>query len=234
LFQVYASVVIPTYNEDKNIGELITNLSQGLDHSKIKHEIIVVDDNSADETFTIVNNLSKTDNRIKLISRKDKRGIGSAIFEGFEKSQGNILVTMDGDFSHPPASVIKLVGAMDEYDLAIGSRYICGGKMNGPLYRRVFSKMLNEILALILGFNIHDCTGGFLAFERKVIDSLDKIEGKSGDFSFEIIYKARKAGFKIIEVPFIYSWRINGNSKTNVLKFGFEYIRSAINLRLNH
>lgn len=192
MYQVYASVVIPTYNEDENIGELVTNLNQGLDRSKIKHEIIVVDDDSADETFTIVSKLSKMDNRIKLISRKGKRGIGSAIFEGFEKSQGNVLVTMDADFSHPPESVIKLVGAMDKYDLAIGSRYVCGGKMNGPLYRRVLSKMLNGILALILGLKVHDCTGGFLAFERKVMSSVDKIEGKSGDFSLKSFIKQER------------------------------------------
>lgn len=231
---VYASVLIPTYNEDENIGELLTNLNQGLDLFRIDHEIIVIDDNSADKTSTIVSQLSNMDKRIKLISRKGKRGIGSAILEGFLNSEGNVIVTMDADFSHPPESVIKLVAAIDKYDLVIGSRYVSGGKMNGPLSRRVLSKMLNDIIALILGLKVHDCTGGFLAIDRRVISSVDKIEGKSGDFSFEIIYKAKKAGFKITEIPFIYKWRTKGQTKTNIFKFGFEYLSSAINLRLHY
>ena len=229
----FASVIIPTFNEGDNIGSLLTDLNQGLDRSGIGHEIIIVDDDSPDETVAIVSQLSEADQRIKLISRKGKRGIGSAIFEGFTESEGKVIVTMDADFSHPPESVIKLIEAVNKCDVAVGSRYISGGEMNGPLVRRVLSRMLNTVLVLILGLNIHDCTGGFIALGRDVFNSIDTITGKSGDFSFEIIYKAKKAGFKIIEVPFIYRWRTKGKTKTNVLKFGFEYLRSAINLRLS-
>lgn len=231
--QMYASVIIPTFNESENIGKLLIDLNQGLDSSRIKYELIIVDDDSSDDTATIVSQFSKADPRIKFISRKGKRGIGSAIFDGFLKSEGEVIVTMDADFSHPPESVIALIKAMNKYDVAVGSRYVSGGEMNGPLTRRVLSKMLNSVIVLILNLNIHDCTGGFMALKRKVFNSIDKIAGKSGDFSFEIIYKAKRAGFKITEIPFIYRWRTKGKTKTNVLKFGFEYLRSAIILRLH-
>ncbi len=233
LSPVHASVIIPTFNESENIGKLLIDLDQGLENSWIKHEIIVVDDDSPDGTANIVSGLSYADPHIKLISRKEKKGIGSAISDGFMSSKGSIIVTMDADFSHPPNSVITLIEAMKKVDVAVGSRYINGGKMNGPLTRRVLSRILNSVLVLILGLNVHDCTGGFIALRREVFNSINKITGKSGDFSFEIIYKAKKAGFKIIEFPFIYNWRTKGKTKTNVLKFGFEYLQSAVNLRLN-
>lgn len=231
---VEASVIIPTFNEGQNIGKLLTDLNQGLDSEGIKYELIVVDDDSPDETVSIVSQLSKVDPRIKLISRKGKKGIGSAIFEGFMKSEGDVIVTMDADFSHPPASVVTLIKAMDRCDVAVGSRYVDGGKMNGPLVRRILSRMLNKVIGLILGFQIHDCTGGFMALGRKVFNSLDGIAAKSGDFSFEILYKTKEAGFKISEFPFVYRWRTKGKTKTNVLKFGLKYIGSAINLRMHY
>ena len=231
--QVEISIIIPTFNEGDNIGQLLIDLNQGLDRYGVTHEIIVVDDNSPDDTVMIVSRQADRDRRIKLVSRRGERGIGSAIYDGLKRSSGKIIITMDADFSHPPESVIKLVESMKNYDLSVGSRYVKGGKMNGPFTRRVLSRSLNKILVLILGLHVHDCTGGFLALGRKVLNSIDKIESRSGDFSFEIIYKAKIAGFKITEIPFEYKWRTKGKTKTKVFKFGVTYLLSAINLKLS-
>jgi dolichol-phosphate mannosyltransferase len=108
-----------------------------------------------------------------------------------------------------------------------------GGKMKAPLSRRVLSLMLNKVLRLILNLTVHDCTGGFIALKRTVFDAIGEIKAKSGDFSFEIIYKSKMAGFTLKEIPFVYRWRTTGKSKTNILKFGWVYLRSAINLKLH-
>jgi len=231
LVYVYASVIIPTLNEGDNIENLVDQINQGLDYGGINHETIVVDDNSSDGTPFIVNNLCSKNPQNKLISINEKRGIGSAISEGFLKSKGNIIVTMDADFSHPPESVISLIKAIGDGDVVVGSRYMNGGKMNGPLTRRILSQILNRILNLILGLKVHDCTGGFIALRRDVLNSIGEIKAKSGDFSFEIIYKAKQAGFTITEIPFVYHWRTKGKTKTNIFKFGFNYLRSAIYLK---
>jgi len=228
---IYASVIIPTLNESDNIEELVVKINQGLDSGGIRHETIVVDDDSSDGTPTIVNKLSKKNPRNRLISRNRKEGFGSAIFDGFIKSKGDVIVTMDADFSHPPESIISLIKAVGDDDVVVGSRYIDGGKMNGPLYRKLLSQIINRVIILILDLKIHDCTGGFIALKREVFNSIGEIKAKSGDFSFEIIYKAKKAGFKIIEIPFVYEWRRKGKTKTNVLKFGYNYLKSAISLK---
>ena len=233
LTAVDVSVIIPTVNESENISKLIFDLHEGLALNGVKHEVIVVDDDSTDDTATLVTQISAVNPSIKLLSRMGRRGIGSAIFEGFLISTGRIIVTMDADFSHPPKSVHTLVNAMGQYDVAVGSRYMPGGKMNAPLSRRFLSLVLNKILRLILSLTVHDCTGGFIALKRAVFDVIGEIKAKSGDFSFEIIYKSKMAGFTLTEIPFIYRWRTTGKSKTNIVKFGWEYLRSAINLKLH-
>ncbi len=233
LTAVDVSVIIPTVNESENISKLISDLHEGLARNGVEHEVIVVDDDSTDDTANLVTQISAVNPSIKLLSRMGRRGIGSAIFEGFLISTGRIIVTMDADFSHPPKSVHTLVNAMSQYDVAVGSRYMPGGKMNAPLSRRFLSLMLNKVLRLILSLTIHDCTGGFIALKRTVFDVIGEIKAKSGDFSFEIIYKSKMAGFTLTEIPFIYRWRTTGKSKTNIVKFGWEYLRSAINLKLH-
>ena len=233
LTAVDVSVIIPTINESENISRLIFDLHEGLARNGMKYEVIVVDDDSTDDTAALVNQISARNPSIKLLSRVGRRGIGSAIFEGFLMSKGRIIVTMDADFSHPPESVHKLVNAMGQSDVAVGSRYMPGGKMNAPLSRRVLSLVLNKVLRIILNLTVHDCTGGFISLKRTVFDAIGEINAKSGDFSFEIIYKSMMAGFTITEIPFVYRWRTTGKSKTNIVKFGLVYLRSAINLKLH-
>jgi dolichol-phosphate mannosyltransferase len=233
LTTVDVSVIIPTVNESENISQLLFDLHDGLARNGLSHEVIVVDDDSTDDTAVLVRQMSTANSSIKLLSRLGRRGIGSAIFEGFLRSTGQIIVTMDADFSHPPEAVHTLVHAMGQYDVAVGSRYMPGGTMHAPLSRRLLSLLLNKALRRILSLTVHDCTGGFIALKRTVFDAIGEIKAKSGDFSFEIIYKSTRAGFTLTEIPFVYRWRITGKSKTNIVKFGWEYLHSALTLKLH-
>ncbi len=230
---VDVSVIIPTVNESENISQLLFDLHAGLARNGLSHEVIVVDDDSEDDTAALVQQMAAENSSIHLLSRPGRRGIGSAIFEGFLRSTGRVIVTMDADFSHPPEAVHTLVDAMEEYDVAVGSRYMPGGKMNGPLSRRLLSRLLNKVLRVLLNLTVHDCTGGFIALKRIVFDAIGEITATSGDFSFEIIYKSTKAGFTVTEIPFVYHWRTTGKSKTNVVKFGWTYLHSAFALKRN-
>lgn len=231
--QVDISVVIPTFNEEENIEKLLRGIDDALANDGYQREIVVVDDNSPDGTSELVSKLSREIPSVKLICRSQRLGIGSAIVDGMKNSSGKIIVTMDADFSHPPESIPELLAAVKDYDIVVGSRYVKGGGMNAPFSRIFLSRLLNRVRRLILGLKIRDLTGGFMAIKREVIPSIDTVRGKYGDYAFDLLYKAKKAGFKIIEAPFTYEWRINGQTKTSILRFGPTYLRSALRIRFN-
>jgi dolichol-phosphate mannosyltransferase len=217
------------------IDEVVEKIIRKVMSLTPEFDLLIIDDNSPDGTGTIIKSLrNEFNDRLNLIERPGKLGLGTAYITGFAwalERKYDFIFEMDADFSHPPESVISLIKAAGDSDVVVGSRYMDGGEMNGPLVRRVLSRILNRILNLILGLKVHDCTGGFIALRREVLGSIGEIKAKSGDFSFEIIYKAKKAGYKITEIPFVYQWRIKGKTKTNVVKFGFNYLQSAIELR---
>lgn len=227
------SVVIPTFNERKNLDELTYKLHDSLERTGYIHEIIFVDDNSPDGTAQEIGKIAEKISCIKLVNRSNKMGVGSAVVEGVENSLGKIIITMDADLSHPPDSIAFLLANIEEWDIIVGSRYVKGGRMYSPLLRLLLSKFLNWTIRSILGLNIQDCTGGFMAVKREVFDSVGNIMGKYGNYAFELLYKAKRLGFKIKEVPFTYVWRERGNSKTNILQYGWTYIFSALNLPIN-
>ena len=215
-----ALVIIPTYNEAENIQAIIEkvfSLSQPFD-------ILVVDDNSPDGTAEIVESLqTKPENngRLHLISRDGKLGLGTAYIEGFKYALDhlyNYVIEMDADFSHNPEDLPQLLQtcSQDNYDVAIGSRYISGvNVVNWPLSRVLLSMLASIYVRLITGMPIKDPTAGFKCYKRKVLETidLDKIRFIGYAFQIELKYIAWKAGFSIKEIPIIFRDRTQGTSK---------------------
>ena len=209
------TVVIPTYNEHENIGVLITEI---LSHSNF--HILIVDDNSPDGTGQIATKLAKESDRVKVLIRSGKKGIGPSYIEGFKQalSDGaNFICQMDADFSHAPQDLPLLVDAVTtKWNVALGSRYCLGGKtINWGFLRRTLSKGGNRYARAILGLEIKDCTSGFRCYHRKVLENIDLNAIYSNGYSFQIemLFHALALNFKVGEIPITFTERRTGHSK---------------------
>jgi dolichol-phosphate mannosyltransferase len=230
------SVVLPTYNEKDNIEGLIHNIFQNVE---VELEVIVVDDDSPDRTWEIVGNMN--DERIKLVHRKNERGLASAVKKGVQTASGDVIVVMDTDFSHPPDRIPDMIEALDESDVALGSRHIKNGRMEAAKARVFLSRMTNLFARLFLGFDINDYTGGFIAVKRKVFDDIEILDewGAYGNYCIGFLFTAKNKGYRIKEVPFVYKYRTAGTTKTapdeyNLLKWGKRYCLSILRLRFEN
>ena len=228
-------VIIPTFNEKENIEDIIRAVFS-LDHA---FHVLIIDDNSPDKTSEIVTKLQGEFENLFLIKRMNKSGLGTAYIEGFEyalKKDYNYVFEMDADFSHPPADLVKLYNACnkDGNDLAIGSRYISGvNVVNWPMGRVLMSYFASYYVRFITGLPIKDATAGFKCYRSKVLRSidLDKIKFVGYAFQIEMKFLAWKYGFKIKEVPIIFTDRTKGTSKmsTGIFK---EAILGVIQLKI--
>ena len=210
---VDVSIIIPTFNESENIEELVSEINKVLVASKIKGEIIVVDDNSPDGTYKIVQKMKEEYDNVQLVIRKNERGLSSAVLRGFEKAGGNILCVMDADLSHPPEVIPKLIEPIksDQAELVIASRYVSGGGVKGwTLKRKAISKGATLLAKFIT--NIKDPMSGFFALKRSVIEGIE-LNPKGYKIGLEII--ARGNYSNIIEIPYIFRDRKYGESKLN-------------------
>lgn len=210
-----ALVIIPTYNEYDNVHKIIPDV---LSQNEII-DVLIVDDNSPDGTGQYVEELTKTNPRVKLIRRAGKMGLGTAYIEGFKfaiKEQYDYIFEMDADFSHDPKELNNFLKAIKENDLVLGSRYINGvNVINWPMQRLLLSYFANSYTRFITGLPVRDATGGFKCFRRKVLESINFQNIKSNGYSFqiELNYKTWKNGYKISEIPIIFADRVKGTSK---------------------
>ncbi|MGA8263304.1 MAG: polyprenol monophosphomannose synthase [Ignavibacteriaceae bacterium] len=210
-------VIIPTFDELENIQELIPDI---LARSKnLDLDILIVDDNSPDGTGKFVEELSKKESRVKLLTRAGKLGLGSAYIEGFRyalKNNYDYIFEMDADYSHSPKEIKNFIKAIKKYDLVLGSRYVKGvNVVNWPMKRLLLSFFANHYTRLITGLPVFDATGGFKCFRRKVLEEIDlnKIKSNGYTFQIEMTFKAWKKGFSIGEIPIIFIDRTAGQSK---------------------
>lgn len=213
-----AIVIIPTYNEKENI-ELIINTVFAL--SKDFH-VLVVDDNSPDGTASLVKKKQSVFNdRLHLLSRSGKNGLGTAYIDGFKwclDREYQYIFEMDADFSHNPKDLERLytTASKTDVDVVIGSRYIKGvNVVNWPLMRILLSYGASLYVKIITGMSVQDPTAGFVCYRRRVLEaiSLDEIKFIGYAFQIEMKFKAFKKGFKIVEIPIIFTDRIRGKSK---------------------
>ncbi|WP_353780085.1 glycosyltransferase [Winogradskyella sp. 3972H.M.0a.05] len=213
-----AIVIIPTYNEIENIESIIRAV---FGQDKAFH-ILVVDDNSPDGTAkTVIELQEEFESSLFLLNRSKKEGLGTAYIDGFKwclQHQYDYIFEMDADFSHNPNDLIKLYNACatEGNDVAVGSRYVKGvNVVNWPMTRILLSYFASKYVRLITRMKIHDTTAGFVCYSRKVLEeiNLDKIKFVGYAFQIEMKFKAHLKGFKIVEVPVIFTDRTKGKSK---------------------
>jgi dolichol-phosphate mannosyltransferase len=211
-----AWVILPTYDEAENLERIVGAILEQLPDDG---RVLVVDDNSPDGTGEIADRLAASNASISVLHRQRKEGLGPAYLAGFRialEGGAERIVEMDADFSHDPAYLPRLIGAADEADLVIGSRYVPGGGVTdwGPM-RRFISRGGSTYARLALGLPIRDLTGGFKCFRREVLEAikLDTIEARGYAFQVETTYRALKAGFRVVEIPIVFRDRTDGTSK---------------------
>ena len=224
------SIIIPTYNESENIINILHSIKEIIPKN-ILTQTIVVDDNSPDGTGKLVEDYLKNvkkmaDHTIEIIHRKAKNGLGSAILNGIQQAKGDTIVVMDCDFSHPPQIIPKLVESIKkyQYDIAVASRYIKGGKIQGwSQKRKLMSKFATLIAKKGLGVNTKDPMSGFFAFKRSIIKELN-FDAIGYKILLEIIVKTK--GVNIKEIPYTFQDREFGSSKLGI-KTILDYYKSV-------
>lgn len=218
-------VIIPTYNEIENIEKIIAAVSD----IEGDYHILVIDDGSPDGTADAVRSIQKQrPDRIFLIERSGKLGLGTAYVAGFKwalEHDYDYIFEMDADFSHNPADLPRLLAACVEggADMSVGSRYCDGiNVVNWPMGRIMISYCASIYVRTVLGFRIFDSTAGFVCYSRKVLETidLDAVRMKGYGFQIELKYTAHKLGFKIAEVPVVFVNRKEGTSKMSGSIFG--------------
>ena len=228
-------VIIPTYNEKENIADIIAHV-MGLEGG---FHVLVIDDGSPDGTAAIVKGLQeKWSGRVHLLERAGKLGLGTAYLTGFSwalEHGYDYIFEMDADFSHNPDDLIRLWKACSEEgaDLAVGSRYCSGiSVVDWPIGRIIMSYGASWYVRIVLGIKVFDTTAGFVCYSRKVLETLDldAVRMKGYGFQIEMKYSAWKLGFKVKEVPIVFTNRQKGTSKMSSGIFG-EAFWGVIKLR---
>lgn len=209
-------VIIPTYNELENIKKLIPEIFSLYPENL---HILIVDDNSPDGTADFVSSLKEKDERVHLIKRPGKMGLGTAYCDGFKyaiEKKYDFIFEMDADYSHDPKEIANFLVAIEKYDLVVGSRYLTGvNVINWPMRRLLLSYFANKYTHIITGLPVTDSTGGFKCFRRNVLEAIDfnNIHTNGYGFQIEINYKVWRKGFKIGEIPIVFVDRQMGKSK---------------------
>ena len=212
-------LVLPTYNEAENVEAIVGAVLPRLAAASPEHTLLVVDDSSPDGTGAIADRLAAEHDAVEVLHRAGKDGLGRAYIAGFRHALdggAELLMEMDADFSHDPADVPRLIAATAEAELVLGSRYVEGGGVEGwELHRRLLSRGGCWYARTILGVEVRDLTGGFKCFRREVLESIELRSARSQGYAFqvELTYRAVRRGFRVVEIPIVFSERRVGTSK---------------------
>lgn len=227
-------VVIPTYNEAENIGAVVPKVL----HVCPEANILVIDDNSPDGTQAIVESITQKEGRVRLITRDYKGGLGTAYIAGFRYAIENgydYVIEMDADLSHEPGEIPHFCKALhDHADVAIGSRYASGvSVLNWPMKRLLLSYGANIYARVVTGVPVNDMTSGFKAFKVEVLKSIDLNSIRSNGYAFQVEMNVRafRKGYRIVEVPIVFTERRVGTSKMSK-KIVFEGVKIVLILGL--
>ena len=224
------SFVVPTYNERQNLSRLVSALAERVPPA-LAYEIVVVDDASPDGTADLARDLASK-HPLRLVSRPGKGGLGSAYRDGFRAAKGDIVFEMDADLSHDPRFIPALLEAVSRgADVAVGSRYVEGGRVLGwTPYRRLVSGVGNGLARFALGLPVRDATSGYRAYARHAADVVQMARSDGYAFQVEALHLARKRGLRIVEVPITFENRTVGKSKLGVSEFA-KFVRTLARLR---
>ena len=208
-------VILPTYNEIANLPQIVPAILE----QDPRLEVLVVDDNSPDGTGALADQLSGAFARVHVLHRQAKEGLGKAYLAGFgwglERGYDRLL-EMDADFSHDPKFLPALIAAADNADLALGSRYKSGvNVVNWPMSRLLLSYFANAYVRWVTGLPLTDATGGFKCFRREVLEALplERIRSNGYAFQIEMSFRAWRKKFRLVEVPIVFTDRVEGSSK---------------------
>ncbi|WP_447001792.1 polyprenol monophosphomannose synthase [Saccharothrix isguenensis] len=208
-------VVIPTYNERDNIGKIVRRLHTALPDV----HALVVDDGSPDGTGDLADEMAAADDRVHVMHRTQKAGLGAAYVAGFRWALDRgyaVVVEMDADGSHAPEDLPRLLDALRDADLVLGSRYVPGGStVNWPKYRELISRGGNVYSQIALGAKVKDITGGFRAFRAEVLErlKLDTVASQGYCFQIDLAWRTIELGHRVVEVPITFTEREVGESK---------------------
>jgi dolichol-phosphate mannosyltransferase len=208
-------VVIPTYNERDNIEPILHRLLE----ANPKAHALVVDDASPDGTGDIADRVAAMDQRVQVLHRPGKAGLGAAYIAGFRwalERGYDVIVEMDADGSHAPEQLPELLSALANADVVLGSRWVPGGKIvNWPMSRMLLSRGGNVYTRLALGMDLRDATGGFRAYRAAVLQklTLDDVASQGYCFQVDLVWRAVRDGFRVVEVPITFTERERGDSK---------------------
>jgi dolichol-phosphate mannosyltransferase len=214
-------LILPTYNEAENLNAIVAAAGEVLATAAPDgFQVLVVDDGSPDGTGRMADELAAEKDWVQVLHRTEKNGIGPAYLAGFRYALdrgAGFLMEMDSDFSHDPADLARLLGAVHTgADLALGSRYVPGGGVSDwGLLRRFISEGGSTYARLVLGLSVRDLTGGFKCFRRDVLEAIqfDGVRSQGYAFQVELTYRAVQAGFNVVEVPIVFRDRQHGQSK---------------------
>ena len=210
-----ALVVVPTYNERVNLSLIVPLILQ----QDARIEVLVVDDNSPDGTGQLADEMAAANRRIHVLHRPSKAGLGKAYLAGFRwalECGYDFIFEMDADFSHDPKFLPEFLQAIETADLVIGSRYRAGvNVINWPISRLLLSLGANEYARRVTGLPLTDSTGGFKCFRRRVLEAIDfeKVRSNGYSFQIEMSFRAWKQGFRLVEIPIVFTDRVEGQSK---------------------
>jgi dolichol-phosphate mannosyltransferase len=210
-------VVVPTYNERANLQQIAPLILQ----QDPRIELLVVDDSSPDGTGQIADELAAADPRVHVLHRATKEGLGKAYLAGFRWALDHgydLIFEMDADFSHDPRFIPDFLRAIENADLVIGSRYKTGvNVINWPISRLLLSLGANQYARVLTGLPLADSTGGFKCFRRQVLEVIDFEQVRSNGYAFQIemSFRAWKKGFRLVEIPIVFTDRVEGQSKMN-------------------
>lgn len=226
------SIVLPTYNESGNIVKLINSISANMP-AGWDYQILVVDDNSPDDTLGAVARGFSGNPRVVSILRTEDRGFAKSIRTGIERAVGEHIIVMDSDLTHDPVEIPRLLHVGEVYDFVSGSRFCAGGRMVDNLHY-LLSLGYNWLLRLLIRTQLQDNLGGYFTARRNVLLRLplDEIFFGYGDYYFRLLHFAQKSGYSVVEVPAAYLMRSEGKSKSNWARMLFTYTTGAIQLKL--
>jgi dolichol-phosphate mannosyltransferase len=212
-----ALVVLPTYNERVNLPLIVPQI---LEQDR-RFEVLIVDDNSPDGTGQLADELAEANPRVHVMHRAEKAGLGKAYLAGFRWALDrgyDYVLEMDADFSHDPKFLGQLLAAAKDADLVIGSRYRAGvNVINWPISRLLLSIGANQYARWVTGLPLTDSTAGFKCFRREVLEAIDfeKVRSNGYSFQIEMSFRAWKMGFRLVEIPIVFTDRMEGQSKMN-------------------
>jgi dolichol-phosphate mannosyltransferase len=212
-----ALVVLPTYNERVNLPLIVPQILE----QDPRFEVLIVDDNSPDGTGQLADELAGANPRVHVMHRAEKAGLGKAYLAGFRWALDrgyDYVLEMDADFSHDPKFLGQLLAAAKDADLVIGSRYRAGvNVINWPISRLLLSIGANQYARWVTGLPLTDSTAGFKCFRREVLEAIDfeKVRSNGYSFQIEMSFRAWKKGFRLVEIPIVFTDRMEGQSKMN-------------------